>query len=102
MFVVIEIIGPGIVGYIEIRPAIIVIVRPDSLHSEIMIRIVDAGLLGYIFEGSISAVAEKKIGFSRQSPRTALYRNAAEPAGFFVAPKLWKFVGVNIHVARDE
>ena len=102
MFVVIEVIGPGIVGYIKIRPAVVVVVSPDSLHSEIMIRIVDSGLLGYIFKGPIAAVAKKKVGLARQSPRTALHWNATKPTGFFVAPKLWKFVGVDVHVARDE
>src|SRR5438445_13812725 len=102
MLVVVQVIGAGIVGHIEIGPAVVVIVRPYPLHSEVMIRIIHSGLLGHVFKSSISAVAKKKVGLARKPPRAALHWNPAEPACLFVASKLWKLVCIDVNVARDK
>src|SRR6266404_4660739 len=102
VFIAIEIIRAGIVGDIQIRPAIIVVIRPHSLHPEIVRRIVDSGFLGDILKRSVSSIAKQEIGFSRQSPGATLDRYAAELACLFVTAELRQFVDVYIHVTGNK
>ena len=54
--VVIEVVGLSVVRDEEIDAAVVIDVGPDSLQAEILLRIIDAGLLAYIGEGTVSVV----------------------------------------------
>jgi hypothetical protein len=43
--VVVDVVGASIVGDVQVWPAIIVVVGPNALHPEVMIRIVYSGFL---------------------------------------------------------
>src|SRR5438105_4437928 len=71
VIVVVEIIRTRIVGYVQVRPTVIIVVTPHALHAEVVLGIVDSSCFGNILESAVAPVAEEEIGFARQSPGTA-------------------------------
>src|SRR6267378_323220 len=102
MFVVVEVVGSRVVGYVKVWPVIVVVIGPHALHSKIVIRVIHSRLFRNVFEGSVATIAKKKVRFARQSPWTTLHRNSTEFAGLVVAAKYRKLVAVHRHVARDK
>ena len=102
VFVVIKKIGTGVIRHIEIRPAIVVVVGPDTLHSVTAFGIVYSGFFGNIFKGPVSPVVKEEIGLPGKTSRTALHQNSPEAAKLIVAAKFRKLIDVNEYVAWYE
>src|SRR2546422_6444033 len=102
MFIMVEIVGAGVVRYVEIRPTVIVVVGPDALHAVVVIWIIYPGLLRNVFKRSVAAIAEQEVGFTGKSPRTALHRDASKSAGLVISAEFRQLVDIDVHIARHE
>src|SRR5215469_15841365 len=100
--VTIKEVGAGVVGDVEVRPAIIVVVSPGSTEAVIVMGIVYPGFLGDFFKGAVAAIVKEQIGLALHAPGTALHENAVITAKFLVTTKFRQFVHVNMNVARNE
>src|SRR5579863_430715 len=67
-----------------------------------MMRIVDTSLLRNFLERSIAPVMKQQIGFSGQSPRTALHQHSLKSAEPRIVAELWQFVDIDMNVARNK
>ena len=100
VLIVIEIIWAAIIGDVEVRPAIVVVVRPNPLHAQIMSGIAHARFLGDVLKSAIAAVPQEEIGFTRvASPRT-LHRHSTKIAQLAVV--FQELVDVYLQISRHE
>src|SRR5436305_2082757 len=102
MFVVIKKVRPGIISYIQVRPAIIIVVSPDGSQAVAMPGIIHASLLRDLLERAIPPVVVQEIALAFHAPRPALHKNSFIPAKLLVAPKLRKPVDIQMDVPRDK
>src|SRR6266404_2818352 len=100
VIVVIEIVGDGVVGNEEIGPAVVVIVDPHDAEAVVADVIMDAGLHGDFFKGSVTSIVIEKIAFAFEAPGAALHEDSLEAAEF-VAAELREIVHVQMGVAGD-
>src|ERR1700756_2055728 len=98
----VEVVGTGIVRDIQVGPAIVVEVAPDSLHTEVMLVIVHAGRFRDIFKGAITAVVEQEVRLARKSPWSTLHHDTAETAKLIIAAEFRQVVDVNQYVSRHK
>src|SRR6516225_10621659 len=80
VIVAVKVVRRGVVGHIQIRPAVIVIVAPHRTKAVIQVGVVHARLLGHILKGSVTTIAKEKMALSNHSPGAALHGNALEMA----------------------
>src|SRR6266404_3196815 len=102
MFVVVEIVGTGIICHIEIEPAVIVIIPPNSAQPVVLCGIANAGLFGNVFKRSIAAIMEQEVGLALHSPGSALHQKTLVAAIVLVAARFREFVDVHVNIARYE
>src|SRR5437868_3885658 len=102
MVVMVKIVRTSVVGDVQIRPAVIVVIGPDSLHSEVVIGIVHARCFRNILESAISTVTEQEIRFARQSPGTTLHHDAPEAAKLVVTAEFRQLVNVDKDVSGHK
>ena len=102
VFVVVEIIRAGVVGDVQIRPAVIVVVSPNHAQAVAMLGIADARLFGNVFELAVAQVVKQEVGLALHAPGAALHQDSLEAAILLVAAKDRQVVHVEVHVARDE
>src|SRR4029078_7329758 len=101
LLVDVEEVGGGVVGDVEIGPAIVVEVEPRDAQGEVAARIGHAGLLRHVGELAVAVVVEEEIAFTLQAARPALHRDAAVFAGLVLA-ELRGVGESDLHVAADE
>ena len=102
VLVAVKIIWAGVVGHVQIGPAVVVVVAPNRPQAVVVVGIVHAGFFRNFFKRPVSAVVEKQVGFPLHPPRTALHSNSLEPAGLFVAAESWQLVQYqNAHSVRQ-
>ena len=102
MFVVVEVIRAGIVGDIQVGPAVVVVIAPDHAQAVVFVGVVDAGFLGNFFKRAIAAIVKQQVGFAQHAPRAALHRDSLEAAVLLIFAEVGQFVHVEMHVAGDE
>src|SRR3989440_2356885 len=98
--VVVEIVGNGIVGDQEVRPAIVVVIDPHDAEAVVADLIMDAGLDGNFLKGAVAAIVIEEVALPLQAPGTALHQDAFEAAEL-IAAELRQVVHVQMGVARD-
>src|SRR5215813_8941875 len=101
VIVAVKVVRRGIVGHIQIRPAVIVIVAPHRPEAVIQVGVVHARLLGNILKSSVSTIAKEKMALSNHSPGAALHGNALEMAKLSAA-EFRKMIHIDMHVTGDE
>ena len=102
MLVVVEKIRPCVVGYVQIGPAVVIVVAPHNPKSIAVPRIVNSCLLGDLLEGSIAAVVEKQIAFAFHAPGTALHENSLVAAEFFIAAEFRELAHIEMDIPRHK
>ena len=102
MFIVIEIIRAGIIGDIEIGPAIVVIVSPHHAQAIVVVGIVNPSFFGDLFESAVAAIVKEQVGLALHSPRTTLDADSLEAAGLLVAAESGQVVDIEMDIARHE
>lgn len=60
--VLIEVVAPEVIGHIEVRIAIVIVVTPGAGKAEAVVVLVEPGGLGDVGEGAITIVAVKVVG----------------------------------------
>ena len=100
VFIVVEIVRAAIVGDIEVRPAIVVVVRPEPLHAEVMAGITYPSFQGYIFKSAVTAVAKQEIRFAGVAPARTFHSDAAEVTQLTVV--LSELVDIYLKIAWHE
>src|SRR6185369_2209294 len=102
MFVVIEVIWPGIVGNIQIGPAVIVVISPNHSQTIKVFRIIHSSFLRNVSECSVAVIVKKEVRLAGQSPGPALHKNSLEATVFFVAAEHGNIINVEMNVTGDE
>ena len=102
MLVVVEKIGPGVVGHVQIRPAVVIVIAPHGPEPVAVPGIVNPSFLGDLFERTIAAVSKKQVAFAFHAPGTALHQNAFVAAEFFVAAKFRELIHIQMDVPRHK
>ena len=98
VLVAIEKIRSGVVGYVKIGPAVVVVISPGCAEAVIMMRVVDAGLLRNFFEGAIALVVKEQIGFAGHAPGAALHEHSLEAAEARIVAELRQVVDIDVNV----
>src|SRR5882672_10229956 len=102
MFVVIEIIGTCVVSYVQVGPAVIVVVSPGGSQAVVFREVADSCLLGNVLKCPIAAIVEKEVRLALHSPWPALHQETLVAAIMLVAARFRKFVDVYVNIARHE
>jgi len=101
VIVVIEVVRGGIVGHVQVWPAVIIIVAPRRTQTVIQVGVAHPRFLGNILKGAIAAIAKEEMAFSYHAPGAALDGDPLEMAKLG-APELGKMVHIDVHITRDE
>src|SRR6266446_5385747 len=100
VIVVVEVVGNGIVGDQEVRPAIVVVIDPHDAEAVVADLIMDAGFDGNFLKGAVATIVIQKIALAFESPGAALHQNAFEAAKL-IAAELRQIAHVQMGIARD-
>ena len=100
MFIVIQIVGATVISDVEIGPAVIVVIRPNSLHAEIGSRIVDASLFRNLLKGPVPPIAEQQVRFPGVTTPGTFHGDAREIAKLVDVLWLGQLAQVHTQVAR--
>ncbi len=101
LLVLVEEVRAGVVGHVEVRPAVAVEVEPGHAQAEVLARVADASLLSDLGEVPVPVVPEQEVRFAGEASRAALHVDAAILASLALA-ELRELVEVEVHVAADE
>ena len=100
-FVVVEVVGLAVVGYEEVKLAVVVEIGPNCGEAEETLRVVDACLFRDFGEGTVAIVVEEGVGIALESSRAALDGDLVVLAGFARAEER-QVVHVEVDVVWDE
>src|SRR5438067_1096924 len=76
VLVVVEVIRGSVVGDIEIRPAVIVVIDTTANYlyqAIVMVWIANPGFAGHFLERAVVAVVKQQVAFAWHAPGTALH-----------------------------
>src|SRR3954471_23291193 len=94
-------VGSGIVRDIQVGPPVVVVIEPGDAQSEVSAGIAYARLLGDVGEVAVPVIVKEEIGFTRETARPALHRNAAIFTRLVLA-EFGQSREVDLDVAADE
>ena len=99
VIVVVKVIGAGIVGDVEVGPAVIVETASDHTETVVGVRVVHARFLRDFIACTVAPVVIEQIGLANHAPGTALHHDdLCEFAGAECSD-----VGqIHVNVPRDE
>ncbi len=101
VIVVVKVVGNGIIGDEQVRPAIIVVVRPHHTQAVIADFVANASFCGDFFKSAIAAIVIEEIAFADESPGAALHQDTFV-AAILVATETRQVVHFDVRVAGDE
>src|SRR6266550_1232443 len=101
MFVVVKVIRTGIIGDVQIRPAVAIVITPDDAQAVVAICILHSSFLRDIFKRAITTIVEKKIRLSQHPPGAALNQNAFEAAVLLVTAEGRQMIHIKVNIAGN-
>jgi hypothetical protein len=101
LLVDVEEAGRGVVGHVQVRPAVLVGVEPGDPEAEVPARVGHPRRLAHLREVAVAVVAVEEVGHAGQAAGAALHLDAAMLAGLALA-ELGQVVEVELHVTADE
>src|SRR5271156_1382605 len=102
MLIAIQIIWSGVICYVKVGPAVVVVIAPGCAQTIIMMGIVHSSLFGNFLEGTIALVVKEQIRFAGHSPRTTLHQHSLEAAKSRIVAEDGKVIDIHVDIARDK
>src|SRR5713101_6529785 len=101
VIVVVEVVGNGIIGDEQVRPTIIIVVRPHHTQAVIADFVANASFCRDFFKSAVATIVIEEVAFADEPPRAALHQDTFV-AAVFVATETRQVVHFHVRVAGDE
>src|SRR5229473_1171248 len=101
VIVVVEVVGNGIIGDEQVRPTIIIVVRPHHTQAVIADFVANASFCRDFFKSAVATIVIEEVAFADEPPRAALHQDTFV-AAIFVATETRQVVHFHVRVAGDE